>query len=572
MSSADTYWGNSLKCTIALLVIAACFILAETGEAQSQTPYPIHEFIQSHPPTANHVAIIEDGFDAFVLRINLIRSARRTIDIQTFIWADDDCARFLAEELSKAAARGVKVRLLADHMWSTKNPEALAWTLADNGNIQLSIYRPAGARLNPSLQRKIIHFLTPNNSNQRMHNKLFLVDGVIGITGGRNVGDNYFNYSTKYNFKDRDVLLMGPEVEAMSQSFSLYWRFKHTHSRNELKDSSRRLSEDEVPDGNGAPGLDVAFFGTAHRLANDSAHIRTRFLDSAMAVSELEFVADKPGRKTFSYYFSRRGGGNMAAAIRKELIGSRESILIQSPYVILNRRARRILRKVKKRAPDLRAQISTNSFGAADHLETYSANFRLRTKVIRGLDFDVFEYKPHPEDLSLFLANFESLKKRAEDNGIRRAPFLSIHSKSYVFDNQTAFIGTYNLDPRSFYINSECGLFVRDTQFVQDLTRRIHRDMAPTNSWVIAPKRIPLRELNVTLEGLSSLLPIDLWPLRSTSSFELIEGKQALPRHHADFYDNYRDLGSFPGSEGLDADKTLTRMYKRIGKWATPLL
>jgi phosphatidylserine/phosphatidylglycerophosphate/cardiolipin synthase-like enzyme len=401
---------------------------------------------------------------------------------------------------------------------------------------------------------------------------LFLVDGIIGITGGRNIGDNYFNYSLGYNFKDRDVLLMGPEVAAMSDSFARYWGFKHTHAQSELKDSSRRTSEEDIGDGALASGMDTAFFGRAHRFANDPAHIRERFLDPAMAVSDLEFVADKPGRKTFSYFFSRRGGGNMATAIRKETALSTDSILIQSPYVILNRRARRFLRKVKKKAPGLRVQISTNSFGAADHLETYSANFRLRTKVIRGLDFDLFEYKPHPEDLALYLANFRDLKGRAKDEGKSRDPFLSIHSKSYVFDNRAAFIGTHNLDPRSFYINSECGLFVRDEPFVQELGRRVRRDMAPANSWIIAPKRQPLGEINVTLEGFSSLLPIDLWPLRSTSSFELIEGKEAVPRRHPEFYGNYRELGNFPGSEGMDLDKTMTRMYKRIGKWATPLL
>src|SRR6185295_2119364 len=97
--------------------------------------------------------------------------------------------------------------------------------------------------------------------------------------------------------------------------------------------------------------------------------------------------------------------------------------------------------------------------GSADQVGTYAANYRLRTKLIRRLHFHVFEMKPNPGMRWYYLPNFDDLAARAETAGLKREPYLSIHAKTYVFDRRVTFIGSYNLDPRSAYINSECGVY-----------------------------------------------------------------------------------------------------------------
>jgi len=531
-----------------------------------------HANEQSPDATGHRVLVLDDGFESFVLRVHLVRSAKTTIDLQTFIWADEETSRYFENELIAAAKRGVKIRLLVDHMWSTKNQDRLAWNLEHLDDIEIKLYRPMAKRLKPSFPRKIVNMLTPNNTNQRMHTKVMLIDGVVGITGGRNIGNNYFDYSTKYNFKDRDILVAGPSVGDMAASFDRYWEFKHSHSTEDLLDIARSLRNGTLSPTKTDDDFDVPYFQLLSRLSDDADYIKGAFVTPTLAANDVQFVADKPGRKTWSYYLSPHGGGAMDAAMREYFLDADELVLIQSPYVILNRRTRRMMRKAKKRAPDLQVKVSTNSFGSVDHLETYSANYRLRTKVIRGLGFEIFEYKPNPEDLSIYLANFDALKARAKKEGSGRSPYLSIHGKTFVFDNHTAYVGTYNLDPRSFYINSECGVFVRDPKFVADISQRLLRDMAPENSWVIARKKFPLSELNVAIEGLSSLLPVDLWPVRYTSGFELKDGDEPVPTDHPEFYDRYRDLGSFPGSNGLSLELLLLEVYKGIGKAATPIL
>ena len=566
-------------CSLRVSLVFFLGMLSSLG-ASAQIPSPLLDFAsdiaeQNHADSkAQHhqVMVLDDGFDSFVLRVHLVRAATSTIDIQTFIWSDEATSRYLAKELIEAAQRGVKIRLLVDHMWSTKDPERLAWNAEYLNNIEIKLYRPMAKRLKPSLPRKIVNFLTPNGTHQRMHNKLMLVDGKIGITGGRNIGDNYFDYSTKYNFKDREILLAGPAVADMKASFEAYWSFKHSHLSSELIDVARKMRNGTLEPNAIVDDFDLPYFRSLNRLASDRGYIAKAFVGPSQPVDQLQFVADKPGKKTRSYYFSRRGGGALTAAMRSHFLQSDDRILIQSPYVILNRRARRMMKRAKKHAPDLQVSVSTNSFGAADHLETYSANYRLRTKVIRGLGYEIYEYKPYPEDLYVFLNDFDDLKLRAKEAGLGREPYLSIHGKTFTFDGKTAFIGTFNLDPRSFYINGECGVFVKDENFARQVEQLVLRDMSPANSWVIARKERPLSKVNLRVEGLSSLLPIDLWPVRYTSAFELKEGHEEVPANHPEFYTRYRDLGSFPGSEGLGLDKSITRMYKRFGKVATPLL
>jgi hypothetical protein len=74
------------------------------------------------------------------------------------------------------------------------------------------------------------------------------------------------------------------------------------------------------------------------------------------------------------------------------------------------------------------------------------------------------------------------------------------------------------------------------------------------------------------IEGLSGLSPIDIWPLRNTTSFELRPGMKPVEPGHEDFYDHYTDAGSFPGAEGISTKQIVTRIYKMLGSLAVPIL
>ncbi len=521
----------------------------------------------------HYAGVVEYPYDALLLRVHLIRAARRSIDLQTFIWeAGDASAKLIAYELVQAARRGVQVRVLLDHMWSAKATDEITFDETTFPGVEIKIYRPPAKWLNPGTPWRVLNMILPTAANQRMHCKTMIVDGILGFTGGRNIGDKYFGLATGYNFKDREVIVAGPRVADMSRTFEAYWRFKRTYFNYELRDVAKLVEEGKTqPEvAREEIGYDTTFAGVDGD-ANDPETIRRVFADGMRRVDGLWWVADAPGKKADFAYTAIGTRSNMTHGFWSQLQATHDELLMQSPYTIFDLRARHQFRKLTEHAPDLRVVLSTNSLGSADHIVTYSANYRLRTKMIRGLGFEIYEMKPHPAIRDMHLPRFYELKARADEEGADE-PYLSIHGKTFVFDSRVAYIGTMNLDPRSFYVNSECGIFIDDREFAGEMRATLLNDMSAANSWVIARNKLVFGFFNRSLETLSSSLPIDLWPIRNTAGFELKPGAAEVAADHPDFYENYESVGGFPGTDPLDQRRITTTIYKTFGMAATPLL
>ena len=83
------------------------------------------ELLESQKPKA---LLLEHGEESLLLRINLIRSAQKDISIQTFSWEFDEVGKFILWELIEAnQQRGVKVKLLIDHMFNEHRPDLIAY-------------------------------------------------------------------------------------------------------------------------------------------------------------------------------------------------------------------------------------------------------------------------------------------------------------------------------------------------------------------------------------------------------------------------------------------------------------
>ena len=168
------------------------------------------------------VHVLEDGAGSMVTRAWLTEYAEKTIDIQYFIFSTDNVGLIACDYLVRAADRGVKVRILVDDIMVDATVEDVL-TLDSHENIDIKIYNP-GVNLGKSIYSKVKTFTTEfRSANQRMHNKTFIVDGKIVITGGRNIADEYFDYDHEYNFRDRDVLLLGGVTKDINTSFTEFW-------------------------------------------------------------------------------------------------------------------------------------------------------------------------------------------------------------------------------------------------------------------------------------------------------------------------------------------------------------
>lgn len=519
----------------------------------------------------NHVTVIDNGRDALLVRVHLIRSAQFSIDIQTFILENDECGRYLAYELVEAAKRGVKVRLLADHFMSARDPEWAAFLATVNPNFELRYYRPPVGQINPSKLELALHgLLFFQAANQRMHNKILAIDGSIALTGGRNIDNHYYNQSLSYNFYDLDALVVGPVVPQMEKSFQEFWDYRRSIPAEDLGDVQGHIRRGEItPRPTRAEFGIEDYFDDVEAQAADLSLIKKRFVDTLVPADRVRFLADHPGKNSIIGLW---GGGTATRSLRKTIRSSKHELLLQSPYLILNRTARRQFGKMRRKNRDMDIIVSTNSLAATDNTLAYSANYKLRTAYIEKIGMEIYEYKPRPMELLTHLQNYETLRVRAEAEGIEQTPYLCIHAKAFVVDKTIAYIGSYNIDPRSDNLNTEVGLVIEDPEIVDRLRRCILGRANPENAWVIARREFPLSEVNFFLEGLSWWSPVDIWPIRNTTSFELIPGKEPVPPDHPDFYKNYVDVGSFPGAAPGSVKQITTSLYKMFNTLVIPVM
>lgn len=573
--------GNVLKVLVLFVVSALGLAHASAPFAGSPIGVVIADSALAADPKdeskANRVAIISGGYDALLLRVHLIRQARVSITVQTFIWTNDEVGRLMMYELIEAARRGVKVRIIADHLVSEQDPATVAFLATVHPNLELKHYRPAFSRMKPTRWHTLLAaFHSFHDVNQRMHNKVMVFDDAVMITGGRNIENTYYDHSTVMNFRDRDVLAVGPVVQAAAHSFEQFWNYRHSVASRDLTDVAAVIAGGKFRRYATRADYDFGpFFGNLDREANEAALITRRFASRLQPARKVVFICDAPGKSGGPFSESAR----ITRELGRTLQQAQASVVLQTPYLVLSEPAQNLFRELTGRKPAVRTRISTNSFASTDNLLAYSANYRLRNRYVQDLKLEIHEFKPAPAALPELFPQYPRIARLAAERVAAgrqdRMPFFCMHAKSLVVDDRVAFIGSYNLDPRSENLNTEAGLLIEDEVLARELRMDIERDMQPGNSWVIARRALPLhlQSVNGLVGGTLSLSPIDVWPIQNTSSFELRPGGREVRPDDPAFHQNFREAGSFPGTEGIFTTKEImTRLYKVVGTPLTPIL
>lgn len=507
------------------------------------------------------VRLLEQGERAYHARIHLIRAARRSIDIQSFIFHNDTVGRHLMEELLIAARRGVRVRLLFDQLYSGNDLDFLARAGLSHENLTLRLYNPT---FNESDTSNVDFFAGILccffDFNERMHNKLMVVDQRVGITGGRNLSDRYFDFDPHYSFRDRDLLLIGPEVQAMQASFDLFWDSDRSVPLHRLDDVSEYLAAGQLgqlPEYHMPQRLAASLNPLRQAQAMDWLH------EGLEAVADVRFYSDHPLTPGVEEVFGRE---DITAILRREIASAQQSVLVQSPYMILSNGAESIFRHLRETRPDLRVRVSTNSLASIDGFPAYGYLHKKKRVFVMDLGLEIYEFRPFPRDTGFYIPRHPLLieEKAAGIYSVPpdemlpdptvggNGPRLGVHAKSLVIDSRLSMIGSHNFDPRSESLNTECGVLIRDAAFAKRLERLLMRDMDPGNSWVLSPTpELPvLSRLNGFFERLFIALPtLDVWPFQRISAYQLRDGGSPVPLRHPDFYEEYESLGSFPGVE-----------------------
>lgn len=535
----------------------------------------------------HYATIVDGGEDSLVARLNLIDSATRRIDLQTYIFDKDDSARSVLDALIAAARRGVKVRVLIDQLSAISDLPILGALAGVHQNFELRIYNPTfgKAKLNYADYAGSV-LCCFRRFNQRMHNKLLVIDDVVGMVGGRNYQDDYYDWDSEFNFRDRDVIVAGPEARAMGANFEAFWRAQRSVPVERLNDVGRLLLDQ------GVPVLPPDQFVRPERVrrvqaeAADQEFVRERFVDTALPVRKVQYVADLPQKH-------RREHSSQAVSTAPELdgliAGAQKEVLLQTPYLVLSKPAQRIFRELRKRPQPPRIVVATNSLAGTDNPIVYALAYKYKRRNLRELGFNIYEYKPFPLDAPVDYAELvpqplaggagsNSREHRviggsAVGNAVRgssgsggprgsrrpggsevdrqvlrtetRPSFLGtravtrplpvtrdgarmgLHAKSLVVDRRVGVIGTHNFDPRSENYNTEGAVVIDDPAFAEALAQSIERDISPANSWTVAPREKPpvVGGISYSVGKVSEALPVlDFWPWRYATNYEFKPG------------------------------------------------
>lgn len=458
---------------LALLIgLALPAAAAPAVDAPDRAFWPAFQSLLAAHPGLNGVYSLEKGEESLLARAWLSQQAVRSIDVQYFIWSADNIGILAAQRLLRAAENGARIRVLVDDLLVDAGSESLLALDAHPG-IEIRIYNPRH-RVGVSKLRRAWNLVSDfRAANQRMHDKVFLVDGKVAIVGGRNVADEYFDYDYGYNFRDRDLLLMGPETKAVSSHFEAFWASPLVAPLDSLLKPELAAMTPRKRD---------SVYAELHRYAGDPANFNPgprkalaelpkRFdtlLRDLVWEKRVTFIGDRPGKNDSK---GLGGGGGSTSAIAQAVGAARERVIIQSPYLVLSDDGLGFFAELAKR---VKVRVVTNSFGSTDNLAAYSGYRKIRARLL-ATGVKVFEFKPHPE------IEREILERRAELGS--KPTIFAIHAKTVVVDGETVFIGTFNLDPRSANLNTEVGVLVRNKTFARRVEAAIESDMRPENSW-----------------------------------------------------------------------------------------
>lgn len=422
------------------------------------------------------VYVLEHGTEAMLTRAWLSEHAEQTIDVQYFIFSTDNIGLIAIDYLIKAADRGVKVRILVDDiMVDAKGDELLL--LDAHENLSIKIYNPM-ANIGKNIFDKIINLSTDFHAlNQRMHNKTFTVDGKVSITGGRNIADEYFGFDHSYNFRDRDVLLIGGSVKDVETSFVQFWDDKLSVPINELIKPQASLPK--VPD-----------YTALHQYACDPKNFlpeiraqignmpevfkKSKEMGELYWLDDIEYISDQPGKNSGEVFLG--GSGVSTERLISLVQQAQQSVIIQTPYLITTDRGKNLFKQLI--AKGVEVKILTNSLASNDNLEAFSGYQRDREALLKT-GVKIYEFKPDAEIRQKVMSS-----ALQQDN--EHQPIFGLHAKSMVIDDNLTVIGTFNLDPRSANLNTESITIIPSKEIAENVKRGMLVEMQPENAWQIS--------------------------------------------------------------------------------------
>jgi putative cardiolipin synthase len=408
--------------------------------------------------------IIEVGVDGLALRVQMVRNAQRTLDVQYFIFRGDETGSLFAQELRKAADRGVRVRVLVDDGDTVKGDERI---LALDGyrDVHVRVFNPFDYRNHNPLLRNIDFVLHKSRLDYRMHNKLLVADNAVALIGGRNVGNQYFQLDPASQFADDDVFVAGPTVQTLSHAFDEFWNSDRVVAGAALSKRSARGYSAPPPVLKGG-GVDYLA-----RIASGQPYENLIGQPSQLTWATAQVVYDAPDKDKVVHKEMR--GRLMSRTLEQQFAAAQSDVVMVTPYFVPSEGELAQLHDLQQRGAGVRAL--SNSLESAPDLAAQSGYLKLRRSLLAE-GVHLYEIR----------SRLDSVRGSGQTRQISRFGNYSLHAKLYVFDRQRLFIGSWNYDQRSLRINTEIGLLIDSPELSQQIIQRFDAMTAPTAAYQLA--------------------------------------------------------------------------------------
>jgi len=441
-------------------------------------------------------ALVGNAELAFTSRMTLIKAAQKTLDIQYYAIFFDSTTERMFDALRDAAKRGVRIRILLDD-FNTSGKNAQVLKLAFERNFELRLFNPLPGGRESMFFRILGNLHDVKGMQRRMHNKIFVADNAVAITGGRNLGETYFGQSTGANFVDIDLLASGRIARDLSASFDQYWNSPLAYPVQSLMtaqeiDALKPKQTDPSPDNasplNGDPSntsqIEVA---AARMLAlNDTTVDRFIALPSGESIlmtalpdsTDLRLLTwtwapsvllvDKPSKISADADSVEESRDTTVDGLLQLMSQANTELLIVSPYFVPGKRMMSVFTNLRQR--NVRIRVLTNSLASNDAPAAHVGYARYR-KALLEIGVELYEMRAEQKGT---IGNFRSFKgisgSTGSSSGGSRA---SLHAKVVIRDSRLLVVGSMNLDLRSHLQNSEVAIVVRNRAISAEATQLI---------------------------------------------------------------------------------------------------
>ena len=462
----------------------------------------IRQAFQSVPTPAHRTrtTLLADNLDAWSARWKLLESAHETINAQYYAWDHDLFGKAQLGHIYLRARQGTEVKVMVDAVGDTfgqrgfkshRSGQDYLQELVALPNAEAKVYHPHYKKLaNALLHPTGLQGLAAN------HDKILEVDGQAGTTGGRNTGYQYFTHPADdaAAWRDCDVLLEGHEAamelrDAFHQEYDKVlinhpihkdllgnWRkrdiellgaysmmdqwLKAPVLDEAAKDKLRHSPEEKQA------WADQLVTQTCQQLPHLGVERNPSKKDRAALQKMAMDLVGYPEMRG-SYYDDQQpafqaevkiidktsavGSGldEMNPSLLSLIEAAEHKILLQTPYYVLTDPVIDSLQRAGQRGVEIR--VATNSPSNTDSYFTQAFFLNDWEKSLQTIP-----------NLTLMAATGE--RKH--------------HAKMAAFDDQVAFVGTYNLDLVSAQVNGEVGALIDSPEFTQQVCQAMDKDLA----------------------------------------------------------------------------------------------